>query len=121
MFISAIIAAHIATGVVKANIAIKEGDVNDVFCESFVKYAQIDPDVTSEFNDKMTKMRKDHPSMLLWSTNTCTNIVKGTMYLCFGIKGFFTLIKSKKPEIHGKEYVKFIRDQHPKVKQGIVS
>lgn len=119
MFISAIIAAHIATGIVTTRNSMKE--VDEVFAESFIKYANIDPDQNSKIQKQMQEIRKEHPSIMTWSASSCLTTMKVAVYIGAAIKGFFTLLKSKPDSLTGKEYIKYIRNQHPKIKQGIIS
>lgn len=116
MFISTLIAAHMATGIVKAFHMLKNAD--EVFCESALKYAKLEGD--HGFNSTVAGLRREHPKVLTWSASECKMMVHSLSYAIFAVKGFFTLIPSKE-KLKGDAFIKVIRDQHPKIKQGLIS
>lgn len=120
MLLSAIFAAHIATGIVKAFETTK--GIDKIFCESLVKYAKVSDDPENKASIMLVNMRKEYPEMLLWSENKCRNGVFSSIYIVMGVKGFFTLFKPTKriEGLTGKAFIDYIRKQHPKVIQGLV-
>ena len=119
MLFSALIAAHMATGLVVIRNKLRKSGVDPVFWESLVKYADIST-LDDKANAILVKVRKEHPVIMTWDSSTCEATLKVGIYGVAAVQGFFTLIKQRKEgKIVGPAFVKFVRDQHPKIKQGL--
>ena len=119
MLLSTIFAVHIATGLVVTRSRVKKAGADLIFWESLIKYADVSS-IDVKMNDTIVKARKEYPAIMTWDASACEALSKFLLYGVAAVRGVFTLVPNKNKDITAVDFVKTIREQHPKVKQGIV-